>query len=331
VQSTLTLTFQMPKLAFLLPDSSKFVPEFEILDIGLHPDGLNDLTTTNYYLTPEFVTTLLTPRNKFSHKGDFGHALLIGGSRGKSGAMVIAAEACLRSGAGLLTVHSTPDTISVVLNRLPEAMTSVDSSNEEISETPPIDRYDAVGFGPGAGAEDDTARALKKLLQYHPGPMVIDADGLNILANNKTWLSFLPPETILTPHPGEFERLAGKCNDGFEKVEVLRQFCVRNRCLTILKGAHSAIGMPDGNVFFNSTGNPSLAKGGSGDALTGIILGLLARGYRPPHAAIIGTFIHGFAADLMTRKRSQESVLITDVIRELPKAFRKLELFSGNG
>jgi len=155
--------------------------------------------------------------------------------------------------------------------------------------------------------------------------LLIDADGLNILSENKTWLNFLPPDSILTPHPKEFERLCGKAEDDFNRLDLLREFCIKHRCITILKGAHSAIAMPDGNIFFNSSGNAGLAKAGSGDGLTGIILGLLCRGYSPPQAAIIGTFIHGYAADIYGSKKSKECLLISDVIGLLPKAFKKLE------
>jgi ADP-dependent NAD(P)H-hydrate dehydratase / NAD(P)H-hydrate epimerase len=325
VNSTLTLTFQQPKLAFLISDNAKYVPEFEIIDIGLHPEGQKALSTGNYYLTAEFVSDLLRKRNKFSHKGDYGHALLFAGSLGKSGAAVLAARACMRSGAGLLTVHSTSTTLQALLHHLPEAMGSIDANQDFISETGKLETFDAIGFGPGVGDHNDTATVLKKLIQYYNGRMVIDADGLNILAANKTWLEFLPPDTILTPHPREFARLTGKHNDGFERLEALRRFAMRYNCITVLKGAHSAIAMPDGNITFNSSGNAALAKAGTGDGLTGIILGLLARGYPPPQAAIIGTFIHGFAADQLLRKNSMESLLITDIIEQLPKAFRRLE------
>ncbi len=166
---------------------------------------------------------------------------------------------------------------------------------------------------------------LKKLLNYYAGKLIIDADGLNILAENKTWLSFLPPSTILTPHPKEFERLTEKVESDWERLTLLKQFVLRYNCIVILKGAHSAIAMPDGNVFFNSSGNAGLAKGGSGDGLTGIILGLLARGYNAPQAALIGVFIHGYAADLWSKENSLESMLVTDVIEMLPNAFKKME------
>ena len=302
IRSTLTLTFQFPKLAFLFAENKNYVPEFEILNIGLHEKGMEAQSSNFYYTTKEEISFLLKPRSKFSHKGTYGHALLLAGSKGKSGAAIISSKACLRSGAGLLTLHSTKETLNALLLSLPEAMTSEDPNHNLISEIEKPERYDAIAFGPGVGTHEDTQLVLKKILHYYSGKIVIDADGLNILSENKTWLNFLKPNTILTPHPKEFERLSEKQVDDFETLKSAKHFSLKYKCLVVLKGAHSAVVMPDGNVFFNSSGNAGLAKGGSGDGLTGIILGLLARGYNEPQAALIGTFIHGFAADLWVRR-----------------------------
>ncbi len=323
--STLTLTFQFPKLAFLLPENKKYVNEFEVLDIGLNAKAIQDEFTNFYYVTKQDISSFLKPRNKFSHKGIFGHALLLAGSKGKSGAAIISSKACLRSGAGLLTLHSNKSTIEGLLHHLPEAMSIEDTNEDHISEIDKPENYDAIGFGPGVGTHEDTQIVLKKILQYYTGKLIIDADGLNILSENKTWLDFLPAETILTPHPKEFERLFGKHDNDFEKIKALKHISLKYNCIIVLKGAHSAVAFPDGSIFFNSSGNAGLAKGGSGDGLTGIILGLLARGYTAPKATLIGLFIHGYAADLCVKKKSMESLLISDVIDELPKAFKKLE------
>lgn len=325
IHAALCLTFQFPKLAFLLPENKPFVPEFELLNIGLSPTGIELQQSPFYYLTKSDVSSLLKPRSKFSHKGTFGHALLLAGSRGKSGAAIISAMACLRSGVGLLTLHSTNTTNQALLQQLPEAMSISDSHPDHISELDQPEKYDAIAFGPGVGMHEDTQGILKKLLNYYNGKLVIDADGLNILSENKTWLSFLPANTILTPHPKEFERLTEKHSNDVERLNALKIFSIKHKCIVILKGAHSAIAMPDGTVFFNSSGNPGLAKGGTGDGLTGMILGLLARGYTAPQAALIGMFVHGYAADLCIKKKSMESLLISDVIGQLGKAFKKLE------
>jgi ADP-dependent NAD(P)H-hydrate dehydratase / NAD(P)H-hydrate epimerase len=323
VRSSLTLTFHCPKLTFLLPENAPYVPAFEVLDIGLKEDP--DMGGGNYhYVTGPDIRTLMRPRNKFSHKGTYGHALLLAGSQGKSGAALIAAEACLRAGAGLLTVHSTEETLRALAVRLPEAMSSEDEHSEMITGIDKPENYSAVGFGPGVGQGDDTALVLKKILHHGVEKLVIDADGLNILSENKTWLEFLPPATILTPHPKEFERLAGKQDDDLDRLSALRQFSARHNCIVVLKGAHTCVAMPDGNLFFNSSGNAGLAKGGTGDALTGIILGLLASGYNAPQSALIGVYVHGLAADLVAHEAGQESILAGDVVRSLPHAFRIL-------
>ncbi len=325
IHSSLTLTFQFPKLAFLFPENKNYVPEFEVVDIGLSVEAINAQFTTFYYLTKQDVCSFIKPRNKFSHKGDFGHALLLAGSKGKSGAALISAKACLRSGAGLLTLHSNRSTTNALLQHLPEAMSVEDANEEFISGIDKPENYDAIGFGPGVGLQEETQTVLKKLLQYYTGKLIIDADGLNILSENKTWMEFLPTETILTPHPKEFERLAGKQDNDLERIKILKHLSLKHNSIFLLKGAHSAVAFPDGSVFFNSSGNAGLAKGGSGDALTGIILGLLARGYSAPKATLMGLFVHGYAADLCVKKKSKESILISDIIEQLPKAFKKLE------
>lgn len=329
VRCNLCLSFQMPKLAFLLPQNQAYVPEFEILDIGLSVEKQAATDSHYYYVTGKEISQLLKPRLKFSHKGNFGHALLVAGSKGKSGAAIIASEACLRSGAGLLTLHSVRDSINAVLRSLPEAMSDEDLNTAYISNLEISEKYSGICFGPGTGIEPETETVLKKIVQYYSGPLLIDADGLNILSSNKTWLEFLPKNCILSPHPREFERLTEKITDDFERLETIRKFSMRYGCILIYKGAHTAIAMPDGNVFFNSSGNAGLAKGGSGDALSGIILGLLARGYSSPQAALIGTFIHGYAADLCRNEMSAEAMLISDVLRKLPQAFLQLEEMQG--
>jgi NAD(P)H-hydrate epimerase len=325
VKSSLCLTFQLPKLCLMFAANKEYVRQFKVLDIGLSAEKINLTSTNNYFITAKDLKPLIRKREKFSHKGTYGHALLIAGSKGKSGAAVLSARATLRSGAGLLTVHSNAGTLNTLLNHLPEAMTEPDRDEQKITEMDVPDQFDALAFGPGVGTHEDTQLVLKKLLNYFGGKMVIDADGLNILSENKTWLDFLPPSTVLTPHPKEFERLTEKITDDFERLETARNFSTRYNCVLVLKGSYTAIAMPDGNVFFNSSGNPGLAKGGTGDVLTGIILGLLTRGYNAPQAALIGTYVHGCAADLCAKNMSLETILATDVIEHLPQAFKIIE------
>jgi NAD(P)H-hydrate epimerase len=324
IEADVTFTFQHPKLAMMMAENARFVGHFEVLNIGLHPKAIEQMPADYFFVEKALITSLLKKRVKHAHKGMYGHALLLAGSKGKSGAALLAAKACLKSGAGLLTVHGVKETLAANLITLPEAMSSEDPHPAHISDIAHLEKYTAVGIGPGIGTQDDTAAVLKKLLHYYNGPLVLDADALNILSENKTWLNFLPPNSILTPHPKEFERLSEKHSNSYERLSALRLFAMRHKSIVILKGAYSAIAMPDGHVFFNSSGNAGMAKGGSGDVLTGMILGLLARGYNAPQAALIGTYVHGYAADLLAKKTSLESMLASEVIDKIGRAFLKI-------
>ena len=319
-----TLSFQFPKLAFMMPENDAFVGRWHILDIGLHHEYINSVPTDNFYTITEDVDPLIKNRSKFSHKGTFGHALLIAGSYGKIGAAVLASEACLRSGVGLLHVHIPKVGYQIMQTALPEAMISLDRYENYFSEVPDLTMYNTVGIGPGLGMEHQTQMALKLLIQEFNAPMVFDADALNILSENPTWLSFLPAGSILTPHPKEFERLTGKWEDDFEKLHKQRDFAKRYNIYLVLKGAHTSICTPDGKCYFNSTGNPGMATAGSGDVLTGIITGLLAQGYTPGQAAVLGVYLHGLAGDKAANKLGQEAMIAGDMVNKLGKAFKWL-------
>jgi len=320
IRAKRTFTFQRPKLSFLLSDPAPYVGEFEVLDIGLDEQFIESQQSDHHFLLAQDVRPMLAPRKKFDHKGNFGHALLLAGSKGKTGAAVLAARACLRSGAGLLTAHLPASSLSIMQTALPEAMVSADVEGDFISSLPK-GNFSAIGMGPGVGTEKETAQALKLLIQNAPAPMVLDADAINILSENKTWIAFLPPFTILTPHPREFDRLCGAHTSGFDRLQTARVFAQKNNIIVVLKGAHTAVCLPDKKVFFNSTGNPALAKGGTGDVLTGIVLGLLAQGYSPDKAALVAVFAHGRAADLFIEKNSVQTMLAGDLIELLPRAF----------
>ncbi len=319
-----TLTFQFPKYAFLLPENDGYVGTWQVLDIGLHPEFIDNVETDNFFLLKQDLEPLLKSRSKFSHKGTYGHALLIAGGYGKMGAAILAAHGCLRSGTGLVHVHVPKIGYPILQTALPEAMISIDRNDYFFSEVPTLDAYNAMGIGPGLGKENPSQTALKLLIQNYRRPMVLDADALGILADNKTWLSFLPPNSILTPHPKEFERLAGSWKDDFEKMDLAREFSKKFQVILVLKGAHTAICLPDGRCYFNSTGNPGMATAGSGDVLTGIITGLLAQNYSPVHAALLGVFLHGLAGDIAAGKNAEESLIAGDIALNLGKAFRQL-------
>jgi NAD(P)H-hydrate epimerase len=324
VRADYTLSFQFPKLAFMMPENDPYVGEWHVLDIGLHHDYINSVTTDNFFTVKEDVVPLVKKRRKFSHKGTFGHALLIAGSYGKMGAAVLAAESCLRSGVGLLHVHIPKVGYQIMQTALPEAMISLDRYDNYFSEVPNLSMYNVVGIGPGLGTEHQSQMALKLLIQEFKAPMVFDADALNILSENKTWLAFLPAGSILTPHPKEFERLTGKWTNDFGKLEMQRDFAKRYNIYVVLKGAHTSVCTPDGKCYFNSTGNPGMATAGSGDVLTGIITGLLAQNYTSGQAAVLGVYLHGLAGDLSAKKLGQEAMLAGDMVSLLGKAWKQL-------
>ena len=324
VRADTVLTFETLKLALLLPENEAYVGNVEVLPIGLDVNFLASLATNYQMIEAVDVASYFRPRTRFAHKGHFGHALLISGSAGKAGAAVLAARACARSGVGLITVHLPADIQPVLHVSLPEAMVSSDGSNDHISSFPDLTRCTAIGIGPGIGTADDTGRLLKRLITEVGSPMVVDADALNLLAENRTWLAFLPPNSILTPHPTEFDRLTEKSNSGFERLGRARDFAIKFGVVLVLKGAHTAICAPNGKVFFNSTGNPGMAKGGSGDALTGIITGLLAQGLAPLRAAIAGVFVHGLAGDLAAAELGMDGMLPSDLIDRIPFALKKI-------
>lgn len=312
-----TLSMQFPKMAFLYPENEPFVGKWEVLDIKIHPDYIENLETANFYTTADVVKPLLHKRGKHSHKGTYGHALLIAGSTGKTGAALLASKSCLRSGVGLLTTHLPGSAMLPLQVYLPEAMISPDKSDNYFSEVPDLQPYNAVGVGPGLGKAEETANALKHLIQEVKVPMVLDADALNIISENKTWLSFLPERTIITPHPKEFERLFGKTDNSAMRLELQREMSVKHNIIIVLKGANTAITFPGGSCFFNSTGNPGMATAGSGDVLTGIILSLLAQSYTPEEAAIIGVFMHGRAGDKVAAEKGMEAMIAGDVVETL--------------
>lgn len=321
-----TLSFQFPKLAFLLPENEPFVGNWEVLDIKIHPDYVEKVESVNFLAESEVVRPLVHRRGKHSHKGTYGHALLIAGSTGKTGAALLAAESCLRSGVGLLTAHLPKSATLPLQVYLPEAMMSVDESEDCFSQLPDLLNYTAIGAGPGLGKRPETANALKRLIQETKVPVVLDADALNIISENKTWLAFLPERTIMTPHPKEFERLFGKTENSLQRLELQLEMSRKYNLIIVLKGANTAVTFPTGACFFNTTGNPGMATAGSGDVLTGIILSLVAQRYTPEEAALLGVYLHGLAGDIAASENGMESLIASDISKNIGKAFRKLSL-----
>jgi NAD(P)H-hydrate epimerase len=322
VKADFTLTFQFPKLAFLLADYGEYAGQWEILDIGLHPKAIEEFETDNYFITTEDITGKLKRRERFSHKGNYGHALLMAGSYGKMGAAIMASQGCMRCGTGLLTTHVPHYGYHIIQISVPEAMVSIDRSDILITEFPALNNFDAVGIGPGIGKKPNTVKALKELLtSMGSKPLVMDADALNIISENPGLLELLPENCIITPHPKEFDRLAGTSSSHYERHTKAVDFAKKHNVIIVLKGAYTSIILPDGKSLFNSTGNPGMATAGSGDVLTGVILGLLSQGYSPEDAAVTGVFIHGLAGDMAAGDISEQGIIASDIISNLGRAF----------
>jgi NAD(P)H-hydrate epimerase len=324
IKAEYTLTFELPKLSFMFPENALFTGKWVVLPIGLDENAIRNAASPYNYLLNSNILQLLKIRNKFDHKGTFGHGLLVAGSAGKMGAAVLGASAALRTGIGLITCHIPSGGNLILQSAIPEAMAVNDKSENCVSEIGSTDNYSAVGIGPGLGTNKEATNALKELLSVCRKPLVIDADALNILSFDKSLLELLPPDTILTPHPKEFERIAGKSTDGFSRLKRQVEFSFRYKCIIIYKGANSTITTPAGEIYFNSTGNPGMAKGGSGDVLTGIVLSLLSQGYSPLNASLAGVFIHGLAGDIAAGESSYESIIASDIINCIGKAFNEI-------
>jgi len=325
IKAKYTFTFQMPKLSFFFPENENVVGYWEIMDIGLMQEVIETIDSGYFMLTQEDIASKIIQRQKFSHKGTFGHALLVSGSYGKVGAAVLSAKACLRTGCGLVTVHVPKVGYEIVQTALPEAMISIDWSDIIFTDVPEIDHYSCIGIGPGIGTKHNTQKALFNLLERVEKPMVMDADALNILSQHKDWIQKIPANSILTPHPKEFERLVGETADDYARIQQQIKFAVKNKLILVLKGAYTSIAMPDGTCYFNSTGNPGMATAGSGDVLTGIILSLVGQGYDPAHAAKIGVYLHGLSGDIAFEKMGQEALIASDIIENLGSAYLKLK------
>jgi hydroxyethylthiazole kinase-like uncharacterized protein yjeF len=321
-----TITFQMPKLMLFLADHEAYTGAWHIVDIGLKMEGTADLLSEYNYTDASVIRSMIRKRPVFSNKGTFGKVLLIAGSKGMMGAATLAAKAVMRSGAGLVCVHIPESGIDILQTTIPEAILSTDSNKDVVTELPDIAGYSAVGIGVGLGEHAYTADVLEDLLLKSAQPLIIDASALNILAAHPQWVAHIPPNSILTPHPRELERLAGmKFQNSWERLHKAVELAKKMQVIIVLKGAYTAVVLPTGAVHFNSTGNSGLATAGSGDVLTGIITSLLAQGYNPEEAAKIGVFAHGYAGDSAALIRSKAAMIASDIIDYLHTFFLEFE------
>ena len=315
VKATCTLSFQVQKLAFMMPENEQYAAEVHVLDIGLDPAFPETVACMMETIDAAMISILYRPRKAFSHKGSFGHALLVAGSLGKMGACQLSARACLRAGTGLLTCFAPGCGYTVLQTSVPEAMVITAEQKNFISSIPSdLSKYNAVGAGPGLGTEKATTDALKKLMEGYRQPMVLDADALNCIAAAPELLATIPAFSILTPHPKEFERLFGSSENDFDRTSLALQKAKELSVIIVLKGHHTFIAMPGGKGYFNTTGNAGMATGGSGDVLTGLLTGILAQKYSPASAALMGVYLHGLSGDLAAAQLSQEALIASDLV-----------------
>lgn len=325
VNAGYTLSFQSPKLVFFLPQTAKFTVQWEVLDIGIDPEFLYTTPTEVDLIGKNEVLPIYKPREKFSHKGTFGHGLIIGGSYGKIGAVNLAGRGALGVGAGKVTAFTPKCGYIPLQSAFPELMLITDNDEEKLTKIEFDVDVNAIAFGVGAGTNQDTVNAFETFLKSNIKPLVIDADGLNILAEHNNLLEFLPKrQTVLTPHPKELERLIGTWKDDFDKLDKAKAFSKKHQCIIVIKGANT-ITVAEDKLYVNVTGNPGLATAGTGDVLTGMILGLLTQGYDLLSATIFAVYLHGKAADLLVEDLGYQSFIATHVVEGIPLAY--LDLF----
>lgn len=325
IRATLTLTFQLPKLSQLLGDNQEFVGQLKVLDIGLSKQKIAQSETDFEIVEESDIATLLKPRNPFGHKGTFGHLLLVAGQHGMAGAAILAAKACLRCGIGKVTVRTPQSNNDILQIAVPEAVLSLDEHKEHLSQPISAENFSALTIGPGIGTHNDTALAFIEQVRHARIPILIDADGINILGEHKGWLQQIPNDAILTPHPLEFRRIGVKSVDPYTTLFEAREMAKRHSFYIVLKGHYTALCTPEGKTFFNPTGNSGMATAGSGDVLSGIIGAFLSQRYSVFDACRLGVYLHGLAGDIAAGKLEEECMTATDIIEALPEAFRRLK------
>ncbi|MEP6793242.1 MAG: NAD(P)H-hydrate dehydratase, partial [Saprospiraceae bacterium] len=322
VYADLVLTFQCQRLSFMMPESEPYFGEVVVCDIGLSDTFLLENDIRCFELDYYYLIPFLTERSRFSHKGDYGHGLLIAGSLGKAGASILSAGAAMRSGIGLLTAHVPKSLYAIIQPAIPEVMVILDKHDEYFTGVDIPERIAAIGIGPGIGTHKETIEAIDQLLNStRPVPMVWDADALNILAMRQDLFDKLPEGTIISPHPGEFDRLFGEQEDHFARYKTACHESKKRKINIILKGGITIVCQSNGVSFFNTRGNPGMATAGSGDVLTGVLLGLLAQGYSPEFASLLGVYIHATAGDIAADDVGYEALIAGDIIEYLGDAF----------
>lgn len=317
-----TLTFQFWKKTFLHPETGKFAGKIIVLDIKLSQDFIEKTQTDDFVIDDDLILKIFKPRDDFAHKGTYGKSIIVGGSYGKIGAAVLATKSALKSGSGLTFILAPNCGYEILQTTCPEAM-FIEGGEKFITQIDEVENA-VYGIGSGLGTDEDTEKALLKFLENHTSPLILDADALNIISKNENSLKLIPKKSIITPHPKEFKRLFGKTENSIERLNLAKTKAKDLGIYIVLKDHHTQVINPEGKVFYNITGNSGLAKGGSGDILTGIITSLLAQKYSQQEAAILGVWLHGKAADLSSEKYSKESMQPTDLIDEIGNVFLDL-------
>lgn len=321
-----TITFNAPKPVFFLAENAPYIGTWEVVDIQ-EPANAPCLEQAPSYsiIEREEVCRLLKQRPQFAHKGTMGHAALVAGSLGMAGAAILSAKACLRSGVGKITIYTQECNRTILQASVPEAVLNITPDEPCFVRPFKVDPYDAIGMGPGIGTDEATAQAISMQFEATNAPMVIDADAINLLAQMPSVAHAIPSNSILTPHRRELERLLGPTHNTYELYTKAQAFAAEHQLYIIAKGAYTAIIAPNGSIRFNPTGNPGMATAGSGDVLTGILTALMARGYTSEETALLGVYLHGLAGDLAAQELGMESVIASDIIDFLPKAFKNLQ------
>ncbi|QWX84735.1 NAD(P)H-hydrate dehydratase [Cellulophaga sp. HaHaR_3_176] len=324
IKSNFVLSFQAPKLIFFLPETGIYINQWEILDIGLDPEYLQKTETAYELISKNEVLPLYIPREKFAHKGIYGHSLIIGGSYGKMGSVQLSSKSCLFSGSGLVTALVPECGYIPLQTALPEVMVLTSNNKKVVSNIDFEIKPTVIGIGIGLGTSDEVCKSFSEFLKANKTPLVIDADGINILSLNKELLNELPAQTILTPHPKELQRLIGDWKNDFDKLEKVKSFTSTYDCIVVIKGANTITIYKD-KGYVNTTGNPGMATAGSGDVLTGIITGLIAQQYEPLSAAIFGVYMHGRAGDIAVEQYGYQSLTASAIIDNIGDAY--IDLF----
>lgn len=317
IQANYTLTFEFPFLSFFHPESEKFIGWFHIIPIGISKEYVKNTKSDFYYIEATDISSKIKKRTKFSHKGTFGHTLIIAGSYGMAGACIFASKAAQKSGVGLVTAVVPKCNYQILQIASPETMLIIDENEKFITKLPELEKYNSIAIGPGIGFGEETKDLLKKLIKKTDKPIIFDADAITILGNNKEWLNNVPINSIFTPHPKEFERIAGKWSFDYEKINLQIKFSKKYKSFVVLKGANTSITTPEGKCYFNSTGNPGMATGGSGDVLTGIIAAITAQDHSIEDALILAVYFHGKAGDNALQKMNESSITASDIINNL--------------